>query len=439
MRSLQTKLSVGLLLSLIAAFALLWIFVSVGIRYLTEDYIYNRLAHDAETLLAAITPDASQLNLDNVKVGAVYQQPFSGHYFVLEHEGETLRSRSLWDLNITYEKAAGQLVDRQRTTGPQSQPLLVLVSQFVKNEQPVTIVVAEDFAPVEAAIAAFRQRFSMIILPLLILLVLWQIWLMRRGLQPIKQVQQDLVDLEAGKIRSLQTDVPQELIALVNEINHLHGALESRLKRHRDSLSDLAHALKTPLTVIQQVSQDKQLSHLPDIAQVLQRQAETTTQLIQRILNRARLAGSAPSASAFDFSVDFPGLLQTLQMMYRDKSLVVNSTVPEGIGTRIDAQDMLELLGNLLDNACKWARHEVSILVSLSDSLNLTIEDDGPGIPEDAIDTITRRGGRLDERVEGHGMGLAIVGDIVECYQGELRFSRSMTLGGLAVQIKLPV
>lgn len=438
MRSLQAKLSVGLLFSLMAAFVLLWVFVSVSIRYLTEDYIYNRLAHDAETLLAAVSKDVQVFAVDTASIGAVYQQPFSGHYFELERAGEILRSRSLWDLSLSYRAASQSQVSRQRETGPQRQPLLILVSRFVKNDLPLTIVVAEDFTAVEEAITNFQARLSLTIIPILLLLVLLQVWLMRRSLRPLKQLQQDLGDLEDGKIRSLQTEVPLELVSLVNEINHLHGALESRLTRHRHSLSDLAHALKKPLTVIQQLSHDPKLAALPEITSVLQRQAETTTQLIQRILNRARLAGAAQTGTPFDFNTDLPSLLDTLRRMYKDKTLSITTSLPDNLTTRIDAQDMLELLGNLLDNACKWAKHEVSVSVSLTDGLSMVIEDDGPGIPSGSIDTITRRGGRLDETVEGHGMGLAIAGDIVECYQGELDFSRSEKWGGLCVIVKLP-
>jgi signal transduction histidine kinase len=438
MRSLQAKLGMGLFLSLMAAFILLWIFISVSMRYVIEDYIYSRLAHDAETLLAAVSKNTETFTVDVARVGAVYQQPFSGHYFELARSGEILRSRSLWDVQLQYGKTTSTLVERQYGSGPQGQPLLILVSQFVKNDVPVQIVVAEDLSPIEAAISRFQNQFSITIVAILLSLVLLQVWLMRRGLRPIKQVQHDLGELEAGRIRSLQTDVPQELVPLVNEINHLHNALESRLARHRHALSDLAHALKKPLTVIQQLSTDERLRELPEISSILQRQSETTAQLIHRILTRAKLAGAAQTGRVFDFNEDLSNLLDTLQMMYRDKALRVTMQIPDQISTRMDAHDMLELLGNLLDNAFKWAKHEINISISQPDKLSIVIEDDGPGIPPESWATITQRGKRLDEQVEGHGMGLAIVGDIVDDYQGELNFKGSEALGGLRVTLLLP-
>lgn len=438
MRSLQAKLGSGLFLSLMAAFILLWIFVSVSMRLVIEEYIYNRLAHDAETLLVAVSKNTDEFSIDMQRMGAVYQQPFSGHYFELERAGVAIRSRSLWDVHLQYDKTSVNLVEKLYGNGPQMQPLLVLVSHFVKNDMPIKIVVAEDFSPIEAAISRFQQRFSVTIMVVLLALVVLQGGLMRRGLRPIKQVQQDLGDLEVGKIRSLQTNVPQELSPLVNEINHLHNALEVRLSRHRHALADLAHALKKPLTVIQQLSADERLGELPEISSILKRQSDTTAQLIHRILARAKLAGGAQTGRVFCFNEDLPDLLNTLRMMHRDKSLSVVSHLPDNLSTRIDAQDMLELMGNLLDNAFKWAKQEIEITVVHLDGLRIEIEDDGPGIPPENWGTIARRGKRLDESVEGHGMGLAIVGDIVDDYQGELHFNRSAKLGGLSVTLVLP-
>jgi signal transduction histidine kinase len=188
------------------------------------------------------------------------------------------------------------------------------------------------------------------------------------------------------------------------------------------------------------------LADLPEISSVLQRQADSTTQLIQRILSRAQLAAGIHSGCHFDLATHLPGLLDTLQRMYQEKNLSIATFLPEKLATRMDAQDMLELLGNLLDNACKWAKQEIRLTIKHNTvtasaptaTLEILIEDDGPGIPADAIDKVTRRGGRLDEEVEGHGMGLAIASDIVECYQGRLQLQRSETLGGLSVVVMLP-
>ena len=402
MRSLQGKLGTGLLLSLVAAFMVIWVFVNISIRYLTEDYIYSRIAHDTETLLAAVVKDTPKFEIDPAKVGAVYQQPFSGHYFEIIHGEEKIRSRSLWDQTLSYPNEQTLQQDAQEIRlhqdGPQQQPLLVLVSHFIKQERGITIIVAEDFSPIEEAINRFQLRFSVSAMVILVIL------------KP-----------------------------LVGEINHLHSALQSRLIRHRNALSDLAHSLKKPLTVIQQLAKDQRLDSLPDIQHILQRQAETTQLLTKRILNRARLAGTVQAERPFDFEEDFSGLLDTLGMMYRDKGIVITSDVASGLQCRFDREDMLELLGNLLDNACKWANKQIHITIYQDSELIILIEDDGPGAPTDSLQAISQRGVRLDETVDGHGLGLAIVSDIVNHYKGEIHSGESAKLGGFEIQISLPL
>ena len=251
MRSLQGKLGTGLLLSLVATFMVIWVFVNISIRYLTEDYIYSRIAHDTETLLAAVVKDTPKFEIDPAKVGAVYLQPFSGHYFEIIQGEEVIRSRSLWDQTLNYSNDQAVKQDTQELRlhqqGPQQQPLLVLVSRFIKQGRAITIIVAEDFTPIEEAITGFQLRFSVCVMVILIILVSLQIWVMRRGLRPLKQLETDLKALELGDIQNLKTSVPSELKPLVGEINHLHEALQFRLIRHRNALSDLAHSLKKPL------------------------------------------------------------------------------------------------------------------------------------------------------------------------------------------------
>lgn len=438
-RSLQGKLGTGLLLSLMTVFIVLWLFVNISIRYLTEDYIYSRLAHDTETLLAAIVKDSSLLEIETSRLGAVYQQPFSGHYFEITRGDQVIRSRSLWDQSFEDPIDQSSKEVRFYQTGPQQQPLLMLLSRFIKQEQPITIIVAEDFSPVEDTIGVFQLRFTISTVLILFILVVLQAWVMRRGLKPLTQLQDDLKALEQGIIRSLETTVPSELTPLVKEINHLHTVLDSRLTRHRNALSDLAHTLKKPLTVIQQLSKDPNLEDLPEIKLALQRQAETTKQLTQRILNRARLAGAVQSGRPFDFDNDLSGLLDTLRMMYRDKTVSISTNDTCGIQCKIDREDMLELLGNLLDNACKWAVHSVHIEFSQASELTITIEDDGPGAPRECMETINQRGVRLDETVEGHGLGLAIVSDIVNHYNGTMSSGISKKLGGFQIEVTLPL
>tara|TARA_R110001592_G_scaffold86188_5_gene254457 strand:+ start:3601 stop:4950 length:1350 start_codon:yes stop_codon:yes gene_type:complete len=445
--SLQKKLASGLLVRLISAFIVIWVLVNSSVSYLTYNYVYTRLGHDTETILAALIKKNDIIDddiLDDTAdekishVGSVYQQPFSGHYFEVITGDKRLRSRSLWDQQLTYPKGFSTRENRLEGIGPMKQPLLLLASKFTRDGQAIMIVVAEDITAAEKAMSSFNKKFTVAVAIIMFIVIFLQIKSLRKGLRPLAKLQQDLISLETGKITRLKTDVPDELSPLVAEINHLHQALAARISRHRNALSDLAHALKKPLTVLQQLSKDEKLESLPDIKNILTKQIDNTQQLTQRILNKARLAGAAQSGSAFSFNDDLKGLIETLNMMYCDKNIRATVEVTKGIDYLFDREDMLELLGNVLDNAYKWAENVILIEISQNRRIKIVIEDDGSGIPLDKINTITERGVRLDESVDGHGIGLGIVNDIIEYYQGSIIYDISEKLGGLKVTIELP-
>lgn len=171
----------------------------------------------------------------------------------------------------------------------------------------------------------------------------------------------------------------------------------------------------------------------------LTRQLDDMHALTDRILKRARLAGNLHSGTLFNFHSELPALIQTMHMMYPEKSLNISSQLPDHMEPFMDREDMLELLGNLLDNACKWANQQVLISVTRNDQLDIRIEDDGPGGQREFLDTLAARGVRLDESVSGYGFGLAIVADIIDDYGGRIRFDRSDNLGGFRVDVELPV
>lgn len=435
--SLQKKLATGLLIRLISAFVIIWLLVSSSINYLTHDYVYTRLSHDTETLLAVIINKKSTPDEDISAVGSIYQQPFSGHYFEVIHNKQRIRSRSLWDQNLVYPNHFSALENRLDGVGPMEQPLLLLVSKFTHQGEPITIIVAEDISAVEAAMTSFNRKFTAAVALIMGILIFLQIKSLQKGLKPLRQLQQDLIRLETGKITSLSTTVPDELSPLVAEINQLHQALAKKISGHRNALSDLAHALKKPLTVLQQLSKEQKLENLPDIKNVLIKQIDNTQRLTHRILNKARLASSLQVSNGFTFDEDLNELIDTLNMMYRDKAIKVVTKIQKKIQYLFDREDMLELLGNVLDNAYKWAKSSILIEISQNTHLSIIIEDNGLGIPLDKINTITERGVRLDEGVDGHGLGLSIVNDIIEHYNGSIHYDLSEKLGGMKVTIEL--
>ncbi len=438
MRSLQSRLGIGLLLSLIAAVTALWIVVSLNVRQLAEDYIASRLEHDAQTLLTALSfDDNHQPILDSERIDQIYRQPFSGHYYVISSHGQQLYSRSLWDQNLQFENVASGEQQRHVQAGPVSQSLLVLSIGYTRQQQDVVIAIAEDLNPIIENIDLLLRTFTLIAGGILLLLVLLQALILRYSLRPLDRIQSELEALEKGYQDKLSTEVPGELRPLIDEVNHLLTVMMQRLRRSRDALGDLAHAIKKPLTVIQH-SVDR--DDMPDTTRsTLAQQTRDIYQLSDRILKRARLAGHSHSGQHFSFNDDLPGLIKTLEMMYADKDIELTTQQPNDSSCPLDREDLLELLGNLLDNAYKWANKNVALTISMDNQLKIIIEDDGPGAKEGQLQALAARGVRLDEATEGHGFGLAIAADIVRDYGGDYRFERSDKLGGFRVEVVLPL
>ena len=440
MQSLQTKLGSGLIISLIGVFTGLWFLISFSTQYLSEEYIASRLRHDAEMLLSIINFDKQgQINLDESRLNPVYSQPFSGHYYLIKNTKQSHHSRSLWDQSLQHFSVSSGQQQRSIQAGPNQQSLLVISNGFTKQGYELNISVAEDLNPVKKNIRQFQTRFTITAIALLLLLVILQSLILRHSLKSLTQLRAELRALQQGEIHQLNTDIPIELQPMVKEINHLLGVMVQRLSRSRHALSDLAHAIKKPLTVLQQLTDKNRQSLDADLYSALKQQATEINQLTDRILKRARLAGHVHSGTHFSFSQDLPDLLRTLDQMYQDKGIELQLNLTHGINCPIDREDMLELLGNILDNAYKWARHTIRLKIEANHTLRLCIEDDGPGAKQDQLSQLDKRGVRLDETVHGYGFGLAIASDMVQEYQGQISLGQSAELGGFRVDIHLPI
>lgn len=441
MRSLRARLGVGLVASLIAVFLLQWLVVTFAVQEVAQRYVLTRLGHDMDALLAGLQPPPTPnapVTLDPARIGPIYQQPFSGHYFHIAAGDTVIRSRSLWDqdLPVTAPAPGGRRIDE--IAGPQEQQLLVLARSFTLRDIAIVIAVAEDLTPLAQDLARFNLRYGLISTAALVALLLVLGLIVRIGLRPLDRTRGQIAELETGRIAQLNEDVPHEIQPLVRELNRLLSAMNERLRRSREALGNLAHALKGPLTLATNLADEAPLRGSPQRAQLLAH-TDAIRQLIDRELKRARLAGASASLRRFDFANDLPPLLDTLRAIYRDKPLDIKAQVAPHLSYPVEREDMLELLGNLLDNACKWARTRVRLTIANGEGLRLTVKDDGPGAEPDELASITERGVRLDEAKPGHGLGLAIARDIVATYGGELKFSRSDALGGLMVNVMLPL
>ena len=428
MKSLQGRLHLGLSSTLFLLMLLLWWFTTAGINHVTEQMINSRLEHDGEALLASLQrAEDGHWQLKASQVGHIYQRVFSGHYYVIEVAEQRLRSRSLWDYRLQSSLLA-------RQPGPDEQMLLVWRKQFQLNQQPVHILVAEDITPLQHSLQRFTYFYALGCLVMLLLLLLVQRWVVSHSLIAIKQVSNELEALSEGELNSLSGKVPEEIKPLVDEVNRLLQLLSQRLQRSRNAMGNLAHSLKHPLNLLMQLAQNEALDEATK--RDLNNGTQQIYQLMERELKRARIAGAGFPAQRFDANAELPILIDVLKRVYSQKTVQISCEIEQNKEYNADRNDMLELLGNLLDNACKWANSKVSCRIESDRGLTIVIEDDGEGCDDQQLINLTGRGTRIDESVSGSGLGLAIVKDIVDLYQGELHFQRS-ALGGLLVQVKL--
>jgi signal transduction histidine kinase len=423
-------ISVLLIIGLVLAQISLWLF-EVGL----QRYLESGLRNDSELLLVAIVRGPNGLQLDEQRLSPGYQRPYSGHYFRIDFDGGHWRSRSLWDLELPQPESAGLHADLELAKSKQS--LLLLHNEYRKFGQKISITVAQDYTPVQASFVLVQRIGLALGLAGLILILILQRVTVRRALRPLDRAREQIFQLQQGQRSQLDDEVPLELEPLVAQINHLLAHTEDSLKRSRNALGNLGHALKTPLAVLMSLAEGQKLEQHPQVRALLRGQLHQIQQRLERELNRARLSGDALPGARFDCDSELPGLFSTLRMIHGEH-LELNSHVPPGRVLPWDREDILELLGNLLDNACKWADSSVSLDISLeSTGYCLLIDDDGPGIPDDQREEVLGRGNRLDEQVNGHGLGLGIVKDIVESWGGRIRLLDS-AMGGLQVRIDLP-
>lgn len=440
MTSLRAKLSFWLASSLVVLLVLQWSVASVVIQQLVEKQLLNRLSQDAESLLSGANFNAQQsLMLDTARVSAVYQRPFSGHYYVIRTAGSAEYSRSLWDSRLHVPEVESGMQSLSRVQGPEKQPLLVTAYGYRKQGQEITIAVAEDLTAINAGLQQFRLIHGVISFVILVGLLGLQYYIVTHALRPLHQIRADMRRLESGEIERIDAQrSPLEIIPLVAELNRLLSTMARKTRRSREALGNLAHALKTQLTLLGQAAAHPQLNASPELQIMLRDTGENMRRIIERELKRARLLGAALPGKRVDLRQEVSTLVKTLQMMYTDKQLAIDWHVADDARYDGDQEDMLELLGNLLDNAFKWGRRQVRLEVGGRDSLSLTVEDDGPGCEPDELGELTRRGYRLDESKPGSGLGLAIVKDIVDGYGGTIVFLPSPDLHGLRVEVQLP-
>ncbi len=303
------------------------------------------------------------------------------------------------------------------------------------GDYPLTFIVITDTVLFEAQIERYREDLWGWLSIMAVFLLATQMLVLRWGLQPLRKVSTEIAAIESGQKENLKGIYPSEIQVLTDSINSLINHEHKQQKRYRNGLADLAHSLKTPLAVLQGAIQGEEDETIR--RKTIQEQIDRMDNTIQYQLRRAATAGSSPGMRLILLRPMVDRIVNTVTKAYRDKSPHITTEIDESTGLRIDEGDLMELLGNLIDNAFKWCRQSIHLSARYQGSqMIIQVKDDGPGIQSHEIARILERGVRADQSIPGHGIGLAIVRDITQVYGGELSIENNPA-GGLCVALRL--
>lgn len=376
---------------------------------------------------------------------------FGGAYWqVAEPAGDgslriLARSASLWestldvppDLPGQLQAAAGDVIPFN-ATAPDGAPLRVgaTLKLYPGRTTPVVFMAAIDRSPVDAEVRQFATVVGVALLILGAGLVAAVFIQVRIGLQPLFALRTEIADVRKGKATRIEGDYPLEIAPLAGQVNRLLDHNQEVVERQRTHVGNLAHALKTPLSVM--LTEARGQDGL--LADVVRRQSEVMKGQVDHHLRRARAAARAqglgertPVAEVVD------ELAVMLERVFEAKAIEIDWRAPDGLHFLGERQDLQEMLGNLMENACKWGARRVRVTAGATGpgALVAVVEDDGPGLPADRLDSVLKRGERLDESAPGSGLGLSIVDELARAYGGRLVLAAS-DMGGVKATLDLP-
>jgi len=442
LNSLKARLVVSALLLILVLLPLIGFTLNDAFRQQVKSAAKNELSAYLYSVLAVTEVDNNRLLMPELLVENQFNVIQSGLYALIstpDNTPEIPAEHLLWQSNSFLASQTPQHLPHPATGHSEFGEILLegkphLIYSFSasfeqrQNQQfPITIHIIKDQADFQLQIDNFtRQLWTWLLLLMALLGIVQLAWLLWT-LKPLAKFKQELGDVEQGRAMQLEADYPTELQAVARQLNALLNTEQSQRKRYRNALSDLAHSLKTPLAVIQSQK---------DLSQGSFEQISVINKIIGHQLKRAQSAAGSSWHLGVKVSSVSEKLVRTLGKIYREPEVRLTGSVDSEAIFKGDESDLTEILGNLLDNACKAASSQVLLSVTSSDTqLNIAIEDDGKGISPEQQSQIFERGIRADSYSQGHGIGLAIVRDLIDSYNGKLSVSTSESLGGAKFEI----
>ncbi|MGJ5081221.1 ATP-binding protein [Bradyrhizobium sp. HKCCYLS3013] len=452
--SLATRLFLSATAWLVVILAITGIVLSSVYRNATERAFDRRLNLYLRTLIAEVaTPDDPPDRQFQSLGEPLFELPLSGWYWQITRtdaeKPEVRASRSLWDKKLPKLEeqgieltAAGIRIGY--VEGPENQDLRMVERPVdLGSDGKFLVSVAGDASEIFDETRSFDYYLGGTFTALGIVLLLTTIFQVRYGLAPLKRISESIADIRSGRAERLEGEFPVEIAPLARETNALIDANREIVERARTHVGNLAHAIKTPLSVI--VNEAATHAADPFAAKVME-QADVMRDQVAHHLERARIAARVTIVSTVtEVAPAIEALRRTMEKIYRDRGIVVAATADPAARFRGERQDLEEMVGNLVDNACKWATSRVSVELTVerpaqsgaSPMLRIVVDDDGRGLSAAERAQVLRRGQRLDESKPGSGLGLSIVTDLAALYGGRLTLGDAPT-GGLRAELRLP-
>ncbi|WP_394125602.1 ATP-binding protein [Vibrio hepatarius] len=438
-RTLLKRLSLKSRLVLAAIVWLTAMVIAAGVSVPTQ--VFNYMVDDTKSQLS-IYMDEISASLEADEKGALtlttnlsdprFNRPYSGLYWSARTDADLLRSRSLWDQKIEAKKGI-----KKEYFGARDEKLIYLKTTlyYPDYDGPIEVLVGIDEQPIEDTVRDLMSQLW-IILALLYFGVLAVIMLqVQWSLHPLTKMHNELSQLRSGDKKQLEEDYPKEVAPVVSDLNALVFHYQELLERARHHAGNLSHALKTPLSVLKNEIHNFD----SDTQKLLQPPVDQIQSQIDYHLGRARMAGSKNIlAVRANPSERVDAISMAFDKVYASREIALINELDSDIEVAVDKTDLDEMVGNLLENAYKWSSSIIRVhsQQSKEGDIDIIIEDDGPGIPDDKIQQAVKRGVRLDETTPGTGLGLNIVSEMAHSYRGVLTLSRS-SMGGLRAQLTL--
>ena len=439
-RSLSTRIiifsGIWVIIALIVVALLLVYFY---IDHAAQHYDEHVSMHLEEMVEASVFSPNGTFELTSDPSDPRYHNLHSGWYWAVKQSGELLKqsfSLGEYDLQMDGIEPTGSVVVHE-VVGPNHEKLRMHVIEIELDPafEPIVYYSSAPTTGYTDDVLNYSNHISGSFVLLAIGLLMAVVAQVRFALKPLNAIEAEIGDIREGRATKLSRDYPNDVQPLVDELNNLIDHNAVLLKRARNQLGDLAHAVKNPLTVINNEARNMQA----DQREMITKQTSDISKNIDHYLSRARTFGTESTlGSRSNVKTVVDDLVYAMQRLYQQRELKYDTSRLKGCSFRGEGQDLEEMVGNLMDNACKWTQSQVVVSCETGDErLLLVVEDDGPGIPKEEVVNVMRRGHKLDESVPGHGQGLGIVSDIADLYGGSLNLVKS-PLGGLRAELDLP-